>query len=302
MIPSHCKVVGRLRVGGPITPASLEAAMEGRKAYKLTDYYCVTDGDGWAVIRVLKGRGARLLVPIEGIEVLALPHETEHVVDPSVDTTNPTAMLSVAEEVGEDVRCVVVQGEFNHMSFVLRDDLEVRVRVLDVVPPFPSKVALLARRALECRPLPVLLEEETVDLSDLAGGIDPAARVLFPCRASEMELDREVEYLDEVPVLEEDEDVVLVGCNLSERIFREHYGRRPSRFLSMCPLELALARPSGHWTLVKCCKEKGPFGVHKRVVAIPWSATKGDTAAALEEIVDRVQREREPEPEPERGT
>ena len=295
VIPVHCKVVGKLRVDGPITTASLEAAMDGRKTYKLTEYYCVTDGAEWAVIHVLKDKGARLLVPIEGIEVLALPHETVHVVDATVDTTNPTAMLGAAEGFAEDTRCVVVQGEFNHMSFVLRDDQEVRVRVFDVVPPYPSKVASLARRALECRPLPVLIEEETVDLSDLAGDIDPAVKVLFPCRAGEMELDRVVGYLDEVPALGETEDVVLVGCNLSERIFKEHYGRRPLRFVSMCPLELALERPSGRWTLVKCCKEKGPFGVHERVVAIPWSATKGDTAAALEAIVERVQREREPE-------
>jgi hypothetical protein len=191
-----------------------------------------------------------------------------------------------------DVRCVVVQGEFNHMSFAIRDGSEVRVRVLDVVPPHPSKVAALASRALESRPLPVVLEEETVDLAHLASDLPPQATVLFPCRASEMALDREVQYLDEVPDLGGGDDVVLVGCNLSERIFREHYGGRPTRFISMCPLELAVQRPSEHWTLVKCCKEKGPFGVHGRVVAIPWSATRGDTAAALEEIVDRAQSER----------
>jgi hypothetical protein len=231
-------------------------------------------------------------VPIESVEVLSLPADTVHVVEPSVDTTNPTAMYGVAQRFGDDVRAVVVQGEFNHMSFVIRDGSEVCVRVLDVVPPHPSKVAALAKRGLACRPLPILLEEETVDLVDLTEGIEPGARLLFPCRASGLELDREVEYLDEVPDLDEDEDVVLVGCNLSERIFRERYGRRPKMVVTMCPKELALSRDDDRWTLVKCCKEKGPFGIQGRVVAIPWSAAKGDAAAALEEIQDRVIEER----------
>ena len=286
MIPSHCKVVGKLRLDGEITREAIGAAIADHRAYKLTDFYCVTNGEDWAVVSVRKGPGARLLVPIESVEVLSLPGETVHVVDPSVDTTNPTAMYSLAQRFGDEVRAVVVQGEFNHMSFVVRDGSHVTVQVLDVVPPYPSKVAVLAARGLACRPMPVVLEEETVELRDLAEGVDPGARLLFPCRASDMDLDRDVEYLDEVPDLGDDR-VVLVGCNLSVRIFREQYGRRPDRFVNMCPKELALARGDDRWTLVKCCKEKGPFSVYGRVVAIPWSATKGDAAAALEEIVSR---------------
>ncbi len=292
MIPSHCKVVGKLHLDGEITEGTIAAAMQGQRAYKLTEFYCVTNGEGWAVVSVRKGPGARLLVPIESVEVLSLPGETVHVVDPDVDTTNPTAMYSVARNFGPEVRAVVVQGEFNHMSFVLRDGSEVCVRVLDVVPPYPSKVAALADRGLACRPMPVVLEEDTIDLQELAEGLDPDARVLFPCRASGLDLDREVEYLDEVPPIGGGEEVVLVGCNLSERIFRERYGHRPGRVVTMCPMELAQRRDDGRWTLVKCCKEKGPFGIQGKVVAIPWSATKGDAAAALEEIYDRVIEER----------
>ncbi len=292
MLPSHCKVVGKLHLDGPLTEDAILEAARGQMAYKLTEFYCVTDGEDWAVVSVRKGPGARLLVPVEGVEVLSLPRETVHVVDPSVDTTNPTSMYGVTRRFGDHVRAVVVQGEFNHLSFVLRDGAEVCVRVLDVVPPYPSKVAALAARGLACRPVPVVLEEETIDLRELAGGIPPGARVLFPCRASGLELDRDVEYLDEVPDLGEGDDVVLVGCGLSERIFRERYGRGPGRVITMCPVELALRSDDGLWTLVKCCKEKGPFGFHGRVVAIPWSASKGDAAAALEEVHRREWEER----------
>ena len=292
MLPSHCKVVGKLQVDGAITEGVIREMMVGERAYKLTDFYCVTNGEDWAIISVKKGPGPRLLVPILDIEVVSLPHETEYVVDPTVDTTNPTAMYSVSRRSAKDVKAVIVQGEFNHMSFVVRDGSEACVRVLDVVPPYPSKVASLAARGLACRPLPVVLEEETIDLRDLAKDIEPGVRLLFPCRASGLELGREVDYLDEVPELAQDEEVVLVGCNLSERIFRERYGRKPSRVVTMCPKDLALAKDDGRWTLVKCCKEKGPFGIHGKVVAIPWSATKGDAAAALEEMLDLITEER----------
>jgi hypothetical protein len=292
LIPSHCKVVGKILIEGDITEQAIRDRVEGERAYKLTEFYCVTNGDDWAIISVKKGPVARLLVPIEEVEVLSLPHETVLLEDPTVDTTNPTAMYTAASGFDEQVRAVIVQGEFNHMSFVVRDGSEVCVRVLDVVPPYPSKVAALASRGLACRPLPVVLGEETIDLRDLAEGIDPEARVLFPCRASGLELDRDVEYLDEVPDLGPEDDVVLVGCNLSERIYRERYGRRPGRVVTMCPLELARERDDGCWTLVKCCKEKGPFGIHGKVVAIPWSASKGDAAAALDEIYDLVIEER----------
>jgi hypothetical protein len=285
-------VVGKLQVDGPITEEGILHRVVGERAYKLTEFYCVTNGEDWAVVSVKKGPGARLLVPIEDVEVLSLPGETVYVEDPSVDTTNPTAMYGVSRTFGDHVKAVVVQGEFNHMSFVVRDGSEVCIRVLDVVPPYPSKVAALASRGLACRPMPVVLDEETIDLRELSEGIDPMAKVLFPCRASGLEVDREVEYLDETPDIGPDEHVVLVGCSLSERIFHERYGRRPNDVVTMCPIELVQARDDDRWTLVKCCKEKGPFGIHGKVVAIPWSASKGDAAAALEEMFDRVIEER----------
>jgi hypothetical protein len=287
LIPSHCKVVGRLLVEGPITEEGLTEAFQGRLAYKLTDFYCVTDGDGWAVVRVHRAPGGNLLVPVEGIEVLSLPDETAYVEDPAVDVTNPTAMLRLAGARAPGTRCVVVQGEFNHLSFVLQDSSEVTIRVLDVVPPYPSKVLELARRALACTPLPVLLEERSVDLAALAHGVPPSTRLMFPCRASGLALDREVEYLDELPDIGEGEAVVLIGCKLSERIFLAHYGRAPSKMVTMCPLEFADGEDRPGWTLIKCCQEKGPFGVHGHVVAVPWSATQGDVAAALRDIVER---------------
>ncbi len=292
MIPTHCKVVGKLTLAGPLTREAIVAAAKGRLAYKLTDFYCITDGSAWAVVRVRKAAGRSLLVPVRDVRVVAGPGETVYVEDPGVDTTNPSSMLMAAERHAPGARCVVVQGEFNHLSFVVRGGHEVRVTALDVVPPSPSKVAELARRALATTGLPVMLAEEAVDLAGIARDVPQDRRLMMPCRASGLDLDRPVDYLDEQPPLGEGEPVTLVGCQLSGRIFRERYGRDPDTTVTMCPLELAQSmRPQG-WTLVKCCNEKGPYSLHGDVVAVPWSATRGDVAAALEEVVtrDRIER------------
>jgi len=293
LIPAHCKLVGKLVLEPPLTREAIERAAKGKLAYKLTDFYVATDGRDWAVVRVRKAPGATLLVPVRSVKVLSAPDETAYAEDPTVDTTNPSAMLMAAERHAPKARCVVVQGEFNHLSFVVRDASEVRVLALDVVPPYPSKVAELARRALATTGLPVLLSEGRVELADMASSVGPHRRLLMPCRASGLSLDRPVDFLDERPPIARGEPVTLVGCQLSARIFEEHYGFPVPEAVTMCPAELAAAAGTDGWVLVKCCGEKGPFSFHGRVVHVPWSATRGDVAAALEEIVGRDHAERE---------
>jgi len=293
LLPSHCKSVGKLVLEPPLTGEAIERAARGKLAYKLTDFYAVTDGKAWAVVRVRRAPGASLLVPVRSVRLLAAPEETAYVEDPTVDVTNPSAMVMAAERHAPKARCVVVQGEFNHLSFVVRDASEVRVLALDVVPPYPSKVAELARRALATTALPVILTEARVELADIAASVGEDRRLLMPCRASGLKLDRQVDFLDEQPPIGRGEPVTLVGCQLSARIFDERYGFPPPEALTMCPAELAAAIGTDGWVLVKCCNEKGPFSFHGRVVHVPWSATRGDVAAALEEIVTRDHSERE---------
>ncbi len=285
--------MGKLVLEAPLTKEAIERAAKGKLAYKLTDFYAVTDGKAWAVVRVRRAPGASLLVPVRSVKVMAAPEETAYVEDPTVDTTSPSAMVMAAERLAPKARCVVVQGEFNHLSFVLRDASEVRVTALDVVPPYPSKVAELARRALATTALPVILTEAQVGLADIASSVGPERRLVMPCRASGLKLDRQVDFLDEQPPIGRGEPVTLVGCQLSARIFKERYGFDPPEAVTMCPAELASVVGTDDWLLVKCCGEKGPFTFHGRVVHVPWSATRGDVAAALQVIVERDHAERD---------
>jgi hypothetical protein len=47
-----------------------------------------------------------------------------------------------------DVSCVVVEGRYSHVSFIL-NAAPLVLRVLDIVPPFPSKLLDQVHRVLE---------------------------------------------------------------------------------------------------------------------------------------------------------
>ncbi len=97
LIPSHCRSVGKLVLEPPLTREAIGRAARGKLAYRLTDFYAVTDGRAWAVARVRRAPGASLLVPVRSVRLLATPEETAYVEDPTVDTTNPSAMVMAAE-------------------------------------------------------------------------------------------------------------------------------------------------------------------------------------------------------------
>ena len=86
----------------------------------------------------------------------------------SVDTGVPSQLARAARELAPGARCVVVQGRYRHVSFIL-DPAPVRVLVVEVVPPSPPKLLDQARRVLETAEElpPIELVAALVDLSDL---------------------------------------------------------------------------------------------------------------------------------------
>src|SRR6185312_12872773 len=147
-------------------------------------------------------------------------------------------------------RCVIVRGLYGHVSFIL-DPAPVRIRVLEVVPPWPPKLVDQLRRVLDIAEdlPPVELVPELVDLRDLAAR-RPAERYLFPCRAGQGAPDgalpapggttppsppvAKVSYLDEIPARE---PWTLVGCARSRSIHDWFYGDEVPQ-VDMCPRNL----------------------------------------------------------------
>jgi hypothetical protein len=171
---------------------------------------------------------------------------------------------------------VVVQGQFNHISFVAPNEV-LNLEVLDVIPPSPSKLAVLVERALSSGmvDLPVVPRYHEIDLNHLGEDVKSEA-VLFPCQASGLRSDLPMFFLDQVPAI--DRQVTLVGCDLSARIHRSLYHRDVPR-VEMCPQELAPR--DGRKRLVKCCKVREGFQIKESTAVVPWGATVQEVAGAI---------------------
>ena len=135
------------------------------------------------VAEVSKESEQPLFSPVTSVTVLARADETTMVDAPDIDTAVPTQLARAAAGHAPGARCVIVRGLYGHVSFIL-DPAPVRVRVLEVVPPWPPKLVDQLSRVLDLAEdlPPVELVPELVDLRDLAAR-RPAARYLFPCRA-----------------------------------------------------------------------------------------------------------------------
>ena len=228
--------------------------------------------------RVAKADGKELFRPIISHEVIALPADTVLVRDETVDVLNLPAMAKLSLEYPG--KTVVVEGQFNHISFISPGEV-LRLEVLDVVPPSPSKLSVLVERALVSGmvdlPVVPLLPRSTSTTwpKDVR-----TEGVLFPCKASGLRSEKRMYYLDQVPDIEG--EVTLVGCDLSGRIHRSLYHQRRGQRIEMCPQELA--PKDGRKRLVKCCKVREGFQIKGNLAIVPWGATVQEVADAIKAL------------------
>jgi hypothetical protein len=283
-IPSRYREVAVTSVDLPLDPERLKEHFLGREAYRRTRYVVVRGRDGVGLIEVAKASEEPLFSPITDVEVLAGPAESAWLTSPDVDVGVPTQICRAALEGAPGARCVVVQGRYEHVSFIL-DPEPVRLRVVEVAPPQPPKLLDQARRVLEVAEElpPVRLEPEIIDIVELARQ-HPSRRYLYPCRGSGAAPEgSEVLYLDERPSRQ---DWVLVGCQRSREIHRHFYGDEPP-YLEMCPHELVV--PGDGPVLTKCCQLEERIERDGLVVRVPWGATLAEVRAGIETAIAAVE-------------
>lgn len=273
-MPGHCKDVAVKEVDFPLTIENIARAIRGKQAYTRCDHYVLRNGDDLAVVRVAKKNGVELFRDIVGHEVLALPKDIAFIHDSSLDVLNAPLMARTAARYPGKV--VVVQGLFEHISFILPGET-LELEVLDVVPPRPSKLSVLVERALTSGlvELPVVPHYIEIDLNELSAQAKTDA-IIFPCRASGLRSDKRTYFLDQLPVIEG--DATLVGCELSERIYRSRYRKGIER-IEMCPR--ALASLDGRKRLVKCCRVREGFVIEGNTAIVPWGVTVKEVASAI---------------------
>jgi hypothetical protein len=274
LVPSQYRNVSVADVPVLLDEESLRGYLLGRAVYRRTRYLVARHGGASAVVEVGKESEGPLFSPVTAVNVIAGPDETCVVDAPDTDTAVPTALASVAARQAAGARCVIVHGRYGHVSFIL-DPAPIRIRVLEVVPPWPPKLADQLSRVLELAEdlPPVELVPSLVDLDTLAA-TRPAGHYLFPCRAGHADGPRgetPVSYLDQVP---EREPWTLVGCARSRAIHDWFYADDVP-MVDMCPRNLAERDPSPRTgpVLTKCCLLEDRVSRDGDLVVVPWGAS-----------------------------
>jgi hypothetical protein len=236
------------------------------------------------LLDVHKAPTTTLFSDVTDVTLLARPDETVYLHRPELDTGVPSRLIEAAQEAPE-ARCVVVEGRYGHISFVL-DPTPLRLHVLDVAPPWPAKLVDQVDRVLQtAEDLPgVLPLPQVIELSDLLPE-RPTGHYLLQCRGGGMDVPgTDVSYLDEVPPRA---DWTLLGCARSRAIHDFLYGG-PVPQIDTCPRTLArgVDIPPGEVLLLKCCLIEEHVELDGRTVVVPWGASFGDLREGLEAAVD----------------
>jgi hypothetical protein len=276
LVPAQYRNVSVADVPVALGPESLRAYFTGREVYRRTGYIVARHGGASAVVEVSKESELPLFSPVVAMSVLAGPEETAFVDAPETDTAVPTQLARVALARAPGARCVVVRGRYGHVNFIL-EPAPVRIGVVEVVPPWPPKLADQLSRVLDLAEdlPPVELVPHLVDLDALAA-TRPAEHYLFPCRAGSAAGD--VSYLDEIP---ERAPWTLVGCARSKSIHDWFYGDDVP-MVDMCPRKLA-----GEWAgvapvITKCCLLEDRVAAEPGLVVVPWGASLAQIREGLQ--------------------
>lgn len=274
-----------------LSPDDLVERFTGREAYHRTRFVVARlDGDPerGALVELARGVSDDLFSPAVGARVLASAAECAYVRDDSADPGVPSHLARVAA-LRPGHRCVVLEGRYRHVSFLLNAD-PVRVTVVDVVPPEPSKLADQVARVLDSAEdmPPIAVSERIVDSRSLVAeaGPPPSEGLIVPCRGGGIEIEGvEVSHLDERPSFA---GSTLLGCERSQQIHRWFYGTDAARTIDWCPRRLTDAAgdagDGGGLVLSRCCMLDEGLERRGDTAMVPWGATLDEVRTALRSL------------------
>jgi hypothetical protein len=279
-VPSAYRGVSVAEIEGPLTDVRLRTHFLGREAYRRTRFLAVRNELGEAaLVGVEKESEEPLFSRITQVTLLAGPDECAFVVDSAADTAVPSELARVALAAAPAARAVIVQGRYEHVSFIIDPD-PLRVVVHEVVPPHPAKLVDQVQRVLnvaEDLP-PMLVVPDLVNLAEVMVS-EGGDHYLLPCRGSGVDVEGvRLDFLDQRPT---QAPWQLVGCARSREIHQWFYGAAPQG-IDMCPRERT--RDADQPTITKCCLLEDAVVTEGRSVVVPWGATLPQVRAALETV------------------
>ncbi len=259
----------------------------GRDAYVRTRFIVVRSAEQTALIEVTKTSDSELFSPIDGVRVLATPEECLDIEEPDVDVGVASQFCRIADR-HPDRRCLIVEGRYSHISFLLNPK-PLWITLIDIVPPGPSKLADQAKRMLDVAEdlPPVGLRVNEIDSLELLTSEDdgPTNNLLFPCRTTGVEFaGTDVSFLDQRPPPHP--DWTLVGCQRSVQIHASFYDFEPTT-IDVCPRRfLEPPQSASDPTLTRCCQlQRGSEELH-RTVLVPWGSSLAEVRAAIDRLIE----------------
>lgn len=280
-----------------LDPDRLTAHFTGREAYFRTRFVVARRRDQLdqvALVELARDGSTELFSPAPAARLLAGAEECAYVRDDQADPGIASHLAAAARRC-PGARCVVVEGRYSHVSFILNPD-PIEVTVVDVVPPAPSKLADQVRRVLDSTEElpPVIVTERIIDSRDLLAeayqrspeSVGSSQQVLVPCRGGGVDIDdAAVSYLDQRP--EQTGPWTLLGCERSRQIHDWFYGTAPAEVVDWCPRHfVGPTDDKDDLVLSRCCLLEE--GVERRggAVWVPWGATLAEVRQAVELLVD----------------
>lgn len=267
-----------------LDPEWLERHFLDREAYMRTRFIVAQCDGETALIEIDRPPTPELFSKVGRVRVLATADTCRYVVAPDIDTAVASQLATVAMA-HRDVSCVVVEGRYSHVSFLL-NPAPLRLKIFDIVPPFPSKLLDQVQRVLDVAEdlPPIVAVPSLVDSrSELVNSCDPRPEaVLVPCRGSGIAFDDStVSYLDERPPLG---NWILLGCERSQQIHRWFYGSS-APIVDICPTRFLQEQDEEGPTLTRCCLIQEGVEERRNATYVPWGASMSEVREAIGKIV-----------------
>ena len=279
-VPESYRKVSVQPYDGEMTEDDIMKHLVGKDAYRRTEYIILEQGGNCAIAMIGRPDNESLFSPIEEISLVALPTICVLAEDSTVDTANSTALAVKAKELGLGKKStLVVRGQGDHVNFIHHPD-PVRLRVVEVVPPYPPKLLRMVQHVLTYADLPAIeIDVRQIDLRYLAGKAEDAEAFLVPCRSSGLNFEVPTYFLDEHP---DRHNWTLLGCERSRQIHEHFYGDRPA-CIEICPHYLT--SDNGSLQVIKCCLLEEHFEMDGHRAIVPWGASLRQVEHALETLL-----------------